>query len=79
MYDVMNKIRDRTLLREREGSWDVRFHCKFHELYWIESRYGCAGACLMKQRILYPDRCMLTNRRIPAIFAGWHNLEAWNI
>lgn len=33
----------------------------------------------MGQGIRPPDRCTLTARGQPAIFVGWHNLEAWNI
>lgn len=79
MYDMINEIRDGTLRLQREGYWDFRFRCKFYELYWTESRYGWAGDCLMEQRIRHPDSWMLTNRHSPANFAGWKNLEAWNI
>lgn len=74
----MNNTGHVTLHLKGGGSCDVSFRCKFDELYRIELRYSWAGDFLMEQRIR-SDRCTLKIRRRPAIFAGWHNIDAWNI
>lgn len=79
MYDVLTRVRNGSLRIENEGDWESRCRGKFEDLYWIGSRYGWAGDCLMEQRVRRPDRSTLTPRRSMAVFAGWHNLEVWHV